>query len=107
MGLEVGSTKTLSKIHLCFNPAEAEEGFRSSPLRVLGGCEHVSIQPKPKMGLEANFLTTLESEQTVSIQPKPEMGLEVRNCTSNMCRGFCFNPAEAEEGFSRKKRLAR
>ena len=36
----------------------------------------VSIQPKPKKGLEVNITTTIKSEMRVSIQPKPKKGLE-------------------------------
>ena len=38
-----------------FNPAEAEEGFRRVAMMILIILiENVSIQPKPKKGLEAN-----------------------------------------------------
>ena len=39
---------------------------------------HVSIQPKPKTGLEAKVKVNLKVLLLVSIQPKPKTGLEVR-----------------------------
>ena len=84
-----------------FNPAEAEEGFKSPLICNFPRFSRlVSIQPKPKKGLKEEppkhciFILA-----TVSIQPKPKKGLKGDNKT-----GFCFvalrfNPAEAEEGF--------
>ena len=37
----------------------------------------------------------------VSIQPKPKKGLVDGNLCSRLGIACCFNPAEAEEGFSR------
>ena len=39
--------------------------------------ESVSIQPKPKKGLEEENLVLENCEKIVSIQPKPKKGLEV------------------------------
>ena len=61
-----------------FNPAEAEEGFRSKTAISYGeGDKFVSIQPKPKKGLEVRAYTFKEASKGVSIQPKPKKGLEV------------------------------
>ena len=60
-----------------FNPAEAEDGFRrSTRLRI----------------------TTL---LWVSIQPKPKTGLEETEITNGIHLPISFNPAEAEDGFRR------
>ena len=60
----------------CFNPAEAEEWFRRYRKNTYRNIStNVSIQPKPKNGLE---------EVAVSVQEAIIMG---------------FNPAEAEEWF--------
>ena len=66
------------KLQRRFNPAEAEEWFRS----VYQGHQcsksyKVSIQPKPKNGLEEFQTLCLDKEK------------------------ICFNPAEAEEWFRR------
>ena len=61
----------------CFNPAEAEDGFRR---RFVGREKYeyeVSIQPKPKTGLEGIPSRVGYSCDGVSIQPKPKTGLEV------------------------------
>ena len=42
----------------------------------------------------------------VSIQPKPKKGLVERRYGMARFELACFNPAEAEEGFSRKGMLA-
>ena len=62
----------------------------------------VSIQPKPKKGLEEEPTEIiLDSKKVVSIQPKPKKGLEVVfNLIFNSLIKR-FNPAEAEEGFRR------
>ena len=61
-----------------FNPAEAEEGFRSNNIFFnCSDCVNVSIQPKPKKGLEGSIeITYNPSNREVSIQPKPKKGLE-------------------------------
>ena len=66
-----------------FNPAEAEEGFRRKLMM---------------------FIIT--SISNVSIQPKPKKGLEVINCCRQIAYVKSFNPAEAEEGFRRLGTLA-
>ena len=87
----------------------------------------VSIQPKPKTGLEDFFLKNdkrssnsfnpAEAEDgfrrnlsanrkkywAVSIQPKPKTGLEVKFLGGCHYCFSCFNPAEAEDGFRRLK----
>ena len=42
----------------------------------------------------------------VSIQPKPKKGLEEARFEAHEYPLSCFNPAEAEEGFRRKLRIA-
>ena len=59
-----------------FNPAEAEDGFRSNKNCLSFHCFHVSIQPKPKTGLEGYRLNVRYAQFDVSIQPKPKTGLE-------------------------------
>ena len=64
--------------------------------------EVVSIQPKPKKGLVAEFTKYADFRKIrVSIQPKPKKGLvdKFQNSLKEVNSGF--NPAEAEEGFSR------
>ena len=61
-----------------FNPAEAEDGFR----RLFDKVQRVrnlsvSIQPKPKTGLEVVRTVANALRVIVSIQPKPKTGLEV------------------------------
>ena len=62
---------------MCFNPAEAEEGFSRGYRKVLPPLQY-----------------------TVSIQPKPKKGLVAKAAFRCWQLGKCFNPAEAEEGFS-------
>ena len=60
----------------------------------------VSIQPKPKTGLEVCIVTFVAIlDVIVSIQPKPKTGLEERKETYTKNKTNCFNPAEAEDGF--------
>ena len=40
--------------------------------------ESVSIQPKPKKGLEEEIADNQPKKEQVSIQPKPKKGLEVK-----------------------------
>ena len=62
----------------------------------------VSIQPKPKTGLEAEVFLVPFKIATVSIQPKPKTGLEVTQLRSKVYKMHRFNPAEAEDGFRSK-----
>ena len=83
-----------------FNPAEAEDGFRSH--RACHGSfdYQVSIQPKPKTGLEDRYKVYGVVQGFVSIQPKPKTGLEVLSRYVVAIDINCsFNPAEAEDGF--------
>ena len=85
-----------------FNPAEAEEWFRSWQNSIISlFLKVVSIQPKPKNGLEAQMIAMpIEEFREVSIQPKPKNGLEVYiSETPEGCPMQGFNPAEAEEWF--------
>ena len=60
----------------------------------------VSIQPKPKKGLEVYYSGQYVSIRIkVSIQPKPKKGLEALGSLIEIIQSYCFNPAEAEEGF--------
>ncbi len=62
----------------------------------------VSIQPKPKIGLEEHLICGQHrTGMDISIQPKPKMGLVVEKRQTSISKPFriCFNPAEAEEGF--------
>ena len=60
----------------------------------------VSIQPKPKTGLEEEDNEALTKlYERVSIQPKPKTGLEVQMFKDRCSKTVCFNPAEAEDGF--------
>ena len=62
----------------------------------------VSIQPKPKKGLVEEYYNSLSiADLIVSIQPKPKKGLVVKLVKKKLFATVCFNPAEAEEGFSR------
>ena len=61
-----------------FNPAEAEDGFRSQNRNDLTYNCIVSIQPKPKTGLEVCSNHACFGLKSVSIQPKPKTGLEAR-----------------------------
>ena len=70
--------KNINLDKLGFNPAEAEDGFRRTMKYILIKCEiKVSIQPKPKTGLEENITLLHLTYTIVSIQPKPKTGLEV------------------------------
>ena len=61
----------------------------------------VSIQPKPKKGLVVFCVCVWTSfGQVVSIQPKPKKGLVGAFIYILFYLTSCFNPAEAEEGFS-------
>ena len=86
---------------LSFNPAEAEEGFKSSKNQYFKTIEQiVSIQPKPKKGLKASHEKMVLNSIYVSIQPKPKKGLKDTSQISNdNLKLWSFNPAEAEEGF--------
>ena len=53
-GLEENRTDRCQSKRSCFNPAEAEEGFRSGRVTEMEFKKIVSIQPKPKKGLEVN-----------------------------------------------------
>ena len=64
--------------------------------------EGVSIQPKPKTGLEDKVVPTTRWFRRVSIQPKPKTGLEVNKLGAEALFVESFNPAEAEDGFRRK-----
>ena len=62
----------------------------------------VSIQPKPKTGLEGEiFVKLMCFNPVVSIQPKPKTGLEDKSDTNTTSFLVGFNPAEAEDGFRR------
>ena len=61
----------------CFNPAEAEDGFRRNFEKYSDFKLFVSIQPKPKTGLEVKAKLWFSDSTSVSIQPKPKTGLEV------------------------------
>ena len=65
------------------------------------GCLDVSIQPKPKKGLVETLIYVVDIKGGVSIQPKPKKGLVVKLLSLQHLCPSCFNPAEAEEGFSR------
>ena len=96
---------SLLKGNKCFNPAEAEEWFRRLSVNSLWKITvTVSIQPKPKNGLEGVVPTAITKPFPVSIQPKPKNGLEVEEIEERSeSSEYCFNPAEAEEWFRRKK----
>ena len=64
-------------------------------------CSAVSIQPKPKTGLEESPLSSKAKKVQVSIQPKPKTGLEEEAKEREKLRKIRFNPAEAEDGFRR------
>ena len=61
-----------------FNPAEAEDGFRRKFAASVLLEQRVSIQPKPKTGLEELPVLVSLPIVKVSIQPKPKTGLEVQ-----------------------------
>ena len=61
----------------------------------------VSIQPKPKTGLEDGNGQHPKETPQVSIQPKPKTGLEEWQILGGNFRHISFNPAEAEDGFRR------
>ena len=63
--------------------------------------EPVSIQPKPKNGLEELPVAGGLVKLMVSIQPKPKNGLEGIEESIVDVRWESFNPAEAEEWFRR------
>ena len=85
-----------------FNPAEAEEGFsRSRAALTVWSFLIVSIQPKPKKGLVVDAKVSSSLKIGVSIQPKPKKGLVDTYPEWYHYEDSGFNPAEAEEGFSR------
>ena len=84
-----------------FNPAEAEEGFSRIAVEPSRGGLGVSIQPKPKKGLVVSSCYPIRDSMNVSIQPKPKKGLVAEDTVNEFGLGYSFNPAEAEEGFSR------
>ena len=75
-GLEVFYPALLDWKISSFNPAEAEDGFRSLYNIKIAQHDVVSIQPKPKTGLEVIFFCRKRKYYIVSIQPKPKTGLE-------------------------------
>ena len=93
----------LSKVGLRFNPAEAEEGFRRTIL-ITTLFLRLSFNPaEAEEGFRSKTSGSGFMEiETVSIQPKPKKGLEEPILhPSQSYRLNRFNPAEAEEGFRR------
>ena len=82
-----------------FNPAEAEDGFRRRVFLKTHRGLNVSIQPKPKTGLEVSWI---EGASVVvhSFNPaEAEDGFRSENSLLCPHPVYRFNPAEAEDGF--------
>ena len=84
-GLKVAIENPIGIMSKGFNPAEAEEGFKSvNHKNAIAAMFGVSIQPKPKKGLKGVDLTGVGINRDVSIQPKPKKGLKDFRPISNL-----------------------
>ena len=84
----------------CFNPAEAEEWFRRAMYKLLPTfLTAVSIQPKPKNGLEAACYYFIDLFNNSFNPAEAEEWFRSFKFLNNRKSWDCFNPAEAEEWF--------
>ena len=105
-GLEVGGKSCFLIFSNCFNPAEAEDGFRSSfntpPIKVF-----VSFNPAEA---EDGFRRSVQSVRRPLLPCfNPAEAEDGFRSVVTQLRGkllkTCFNPAEAEDGFRRQLKL--
>ena len=83
-----------------FNPAEAEDGFRRISCCNLKVCNRgVSIQPKPKTGLEDTDKPRYKLVLDCFNPAEAEDGFRRNQAKACRVATTCFNPAEAEDGF--------
>ena len=82
-----------------FNPAEAEDGFRSNIVSCEARTDGCFNPAEAEDGFRSKVLLNQATRKPVSIQPKPKTGLEVVATLARTYSTRRFNPAEAEDGF--------